>query len=130
MFTLELIDDTYGIARLEPSADDPRWARGPGLVSVTRTPEELSVVCPDRRIPPEVTAERGWSVFRVAGQLDFALTGVIHALTEPLAEARIGVFVLSTYDTDYLAVREAERARATERLTQAGHWVEAPTRRG
>lgn len=118
--SLTLLDGTYGIARLEPSDPTPGWATGVGFVSTTRTEEELSVMCRDASIPPDVTAERGWRLLRVAGTLDFSLTGIVHALTGPLAEAGISVFVVSTFDTDYLAVREPACDRAVECLTGAG----------
>lgn len=122
--SLIVLDGSYGIARLDPAEPTPGWAWGPGFVSVTRTPEELSILCRDARIPEAVTAERAWRLLRVAGTLDFSLTGVVHGLTGPLAAAGISVFVVSTYDTDYLAVRAATLDAATERLRRAGYTVE------
>lgn len=120
---LMLLEGSYGIARLDPADPTPGWAWGPGVVSVTRTPEEQSILCRDARIPPEVTAERAWRLLRVGGTLDFSMTGVVHGLAGPLADAGISVFVVSTYDTDYLAVRAATLDVATERLRRAGYTV-------
>lgn len=82
--------------------------------SITRTPHELSVVCAEDDLPPSVESEveRDWRAFEVVGPLAFGLTGVVSGLTAPLAEAGIGVFVISTYDTDYLLVKAVDHVRA------------------
>jgi len=92
--------------------------------SVTRTIDEVSVVGPEP--VPNARVEGPWRAFRVAGVLDFSLTGVLHALTGPLADADISVFVQSTFDTDYILVREEATAAAMDAWTAAGHVVLAP----
>ena len=87
---------------------------------VTRTPDEYSIVCQDQLVPGHVRAERGFVAFRVAGAIDFAATGVLSALTAPLAAARISLFAISTYDTDYLLVRSVDADRAAQALSGAG----------
>ena|SRR5439155_6590242 len=120
---LDLLAPPLAIVRLAPDADVPVWAdRGP-LTSVTRTPSELSVVCAQEHVPPEVECERGWRALVVAGPLDFSLTGVLAALAQPLAEAEVPIFALSTYDTDYVLVREPQLDAAIEALAAAGHEV-------
>lgn len=104
----------------------PPWATGGSWWSVTRTADELSVVCPTDRVPAGVRAEGPWRAFAVAGPLDFALTGVLSALTAPLARAQVPVFTVSTFDTDYLLVRGADAERATAALTAAGHRLAIP----
>ena len=100
---LELLPDTLGVARLEPQAPVPHWAAGvEGFCSITRTDAELSIVCGEAAIPPEVKAQRDFACLRVAGPLDFSETGILAALTTVLARAGISVFTVSTYDTDYL----------------------------
>ena len=89
--------------------------------SICRSPYELSVVCEERLVPDGVRCERGWSAIRVAGTLDLSLIGVLASLAQPLAEARIGLFTVSTYDTDYLLVREKKLDAAIEVLKAAGH---------
>jgi hypothetical protein len=116
------------VARLEPGAEVPAWASldagDPGaFVAVVRTPAELSIVCADARVPGDVRAERGWRALEVAGPLDLALTGVLAALTAPLAEAGVAILAIATYDTDYLLVRSAELADAVQALRGAGHRV-------
>ena len=103
----------------------PGWARG-DFVSITRTPEELSVVCAETALPADAPqAELGWRALQVAGPLNFELTGILSSISEPLADAEISLFALSTYDTDYVLVREADLERAIEALEGAGHSVYA-----
>jgi hypothetical protein len=120
---LTTLDDLYAIVRLDPDAGVPEWAYGGPFWSVTRSDSELSVVCRQDDVPAGARAERGWIAFRLAGPLDFTLTGVVASLSTPLAEARVPIFVLSTFDTDYLLVREGDRARSVEALRAAGHDV-------
>ena len=112
-----------GIVRLGPADSVPQWAQRGCFQSVTRTTEELSIVCDSHDIPAEVAAERDWSCLCVAGRLDFALTGVLASLAEPLAKAGISIFVVSTYDTDYVLVRTRALADAVAALRNAGHDV-------
>jgi len=104
----------YAIARLDAEAALPQWAETgpPGVISITRTPDECSVLAPEQRVPPDVRAERGFAAFMVEGPLDFALTGVLAQLTARLADAGIPVFVISTFDTDWLFVRETHAEAA------------------
>lgn len=120
---LSVVAERFAIARLDAGARLPAWA-GPGpLVSVTRTPDELSIVCPEARVPAGVPCERGFSCLRVRGPLPFSETGVLASLASPLAEAGVSLFALSTYDTDYLLVPEADLERALAALAGAGHRV-------
>lgn len=121
--TLSVIKGKMAICRLAPDAAFPQWASGGGFLSVTRTDDELSVVCPQTAVPEEIRADRGWRCLKVAGPLDLALTGVLASLTNPLAEARINIFAISTFDTDYLLVKEENLARAIGVLTESGHRV-------
>ena len=115
---LDVLPGVFAVCRLDPGADTPKefW-------SVTRTADELSVICAEEAVPEGARAERGWRALRVAGLLDFALTGVAAALTAPLAAAGISVLPVATFDTDYLFVREESLARALLALTAAGHTV-------
>ena len=121
---LYALDDLYAVVRLEPDADIPLWARTGHFWSVTRSDAELSVVCRQEQVPADASAERGWCAFEVAGPLDFSLTGVVASLVAPLAEAEIPLFVISTFETDYLLVREHDLHRSVEALTSAGHSVD------
>ncbi|MGH9870715.1 MAG: ACT domain-containing protein [Candidatus Polarisedimenticolia bacterium] len=121
--TLELLPGACAVARLGPGAEVPRWAGGGPFVSITRTGDELSIVCPEAAVPHDVTAQRGFRCLRVVGPLDFGVVGVLASLTGPLARAGISIFTVSTYDTDYLLLRESDLERAAATLTEAGHTV-------
>ena len=110
--------------RLDPDADLPDWVRGGHFWSVTRSDAELSIVCAENDVPADASAERGWRAFEVAGPLDFSLTGVVSSLVGPLAEADVPIFVLSTFETDYVLVHEPDLARAVAALAAAGHTVD------
>ncbi|MFI5612847.1 ACT domain-containing protein [Amycolatopsis sp. NPDC051903] len=110
-------------AAVAPGLLDPA---GPGLVSVTRTPEELSVICPTGREPAGGTVEHGWRLMSVRGPLEFTLTGVISALASELAAAGVALFSLSTFDTDHILVRAVELDRAVAAFRDAGHEVALP----
>jgi hypothetical protein len=113
----------FAVCRLAAGAAVPPWAtRGP-LWSVTATAGELSVVCREEAVPAGVRHAGGWRALAVAGPLDFALVGVVASLTAPLAAAGVSVFVVSTFDTDVLLVREERLAEALAALAAAGHRV-------
>jgi hypothetical protein len=104
------------ICRFAPDSALPAWVLHDSAEfwSITRTPHELSVVCSEDDLPPSVDehVERGWRAFAVVGPLPFELTGVVSGLTAPLAAAGIPVFVVSTYDTDYLLVKAVDFVQA------------------
>lgn len=110
------------VYRLAPDAPLPSWATTGTFWSITRTPEELSVISEEQEIA-DVRSEGGWRSLRIQGPLSFTLIGVLAALIQPLADAEVGVFVCSTFDTDYLLVKAADLPRATEVLVGAGHEV-------
>ena len=119
--TLSLLSGSFGICRLEPEATIPDWANAGDFMSITRTSDELSIVCAGANVPEGVKADCGWRCFKVEGPLDLSLTGVLASLVSPLAEARINIFAISTFDTDYLLVKEEKISRATEVLIRSGH---------
>ncbi len=121
---LELLPHIYAVCRLDNNAPVPAWAtRGP-FCSVTRTAGELSLVCPEHRIPDGVTKNGGWQVLKVEGLLDLSLTGVLASLTGPLAREGISVFALSTYDTDYVLVKKEQLEKTIQILGTEGYEVE------
>ncbi|MFP3854338.1 MAG: ACT domain-containing protein [Anaerolineales bacterium] len=123
--TLELLNASFDVVRLEPDMDITAWATNGPLASITRTSEELSILCLDASVPKSVKAERGFRCFQVQGPLDFTEVGVLASLAQPLAEAGVSIFVLSTFDTDYLLVRGSDLPLAQDALVEAGHSVEA-----
>lgn len=122
--TLALLPELFAVCRLQPQAPLPDWVAGP-FFSVTRTADELSIVCLQALLPAEVQAERNWRCLKVLGPLDFSLVGILASLSAALAEARISLFALSTFDTDYLLVKSAALQPALLALQRAGHSVSA-----
>lgn len=121
---LRTLPDSYAIVRLHPGAELPDWVDKGPFRSVTRTDNEVSVVCRDRDVPVGESAEPGWRVLEVLGPLDFSLTGVVASLVDPLVKAEISIFVISTFETDYVLVRAADLDDAVEALELAGHEVD------
>jgi len=121
--TLELLTGGYAVVRLDAGEPLPAWASGGPFVSVTRTDAELSVVCPQAAVPAAARAERGWRCLRVRGPLGFGMTGILASLAGPLASSGVSIFVVSTYDTDYLMVQERDLDRGVDALARAGHTV-------
>lgn len=120
---LEKIPGTYTVCRLDPSTVIPAWAQQGTFFSVTRTADELSIVCEKQFAPREVRAEGTWGALRVVGTLDFALTGIMASIADPLGAAKISLFAIATFDTDYILVSEDKMDAAAKALTQAGHQV-------
>jgi len=125
---LLLWSETLSICRLGGDAPIPEWALTGGFSSITRTAQELSVVCPQDQVPPGIQKRDGWKALQVEGPLDFSLTGVLASLTEPLAKEGISVFAISTYDTDYLLVREEQLKGAIQALRGEGYEIEKSSR--
>lgn len=121
---LSLLRDTLAICRLGAGEPVPAWAWTGEPASVTRTRDELSVVCRADAVPDGVPRETGWRCLRVEGPLDFGLTGILAALTAPLAASGIPVFAVCTYDTDYVMVKAESLERAAQALRAAGFRVE------
>ncbi|GAA1475563.1 hypothetical protein GCM10009623_00090 [Nocardioides aestuarii] len=116
-------DESLAVVRLGAGSEVPDWATSSTLLSVTATAEETSVVCAAAAVPPRATSEGPFTAFRVAGTLDFALTGVLSGLLAPLADAGVSVFTISTYDTDWVLVPVARADEAAALWTDAGHPV-------
>jgi hypothetical protein len=112
---LVLLPERMAICRLASNAPVPAWPTG-DFVSVTRTNEELSIVCMENAVPDKVRCERGWRLLRVAGTMDLSAVGVLAGLTAPLAAAGVSIFAISTFDTDYVLVRENDLVRALQAL--------------
>lgn len=122
-YPLRIMSAIYGVARLSPEAELPAWAREGELWAAVRTRDELSIVCEERYIPPEVRAEKGWSALQVEGPLDFSLLGVLASLSGVLSDAGVSIYALSTYDTDYILFKESAMERALAALRGAGYMV-------
>jgi len=113
----------FAVARLPAHAPIPDWASGPAFVSITRTEAALSIVCAESAIPDGVRAERQLACFEVEGPLDFSEVGVLASIARPLANAGISIFVVSTFDTDYIFVAASALQMAIRVLTADGYDV-------
>lgn len=121
---LSLLPEQLTVCQLAPDASIPAWTAGSAsFLSITRTPEELSIVCPASLVPDSVKQVSGWRAFKVEGPLDFSLTGVLSSLAGPLAQAGLSIFTLATYNTDYVLVKADQVGAATKALQAAGHVV-------
>ena len=121
--TLSLLKGRFAVCRLAPGHEVPAWASGGAFASITRTGDELSVVCAEGAVPEGTRCERGWRILRIEGPLNFELTGILASVGAPLAAAGVSIFAVSTFDTDYVLVREETVERAIAALGAAGHGV-------
>ena len=120
---LTLLPERFAISRLAADSAVPEWATQGSFFSVTRTGDELSVVCELSFVPIGVQSQPGWRVFKVHGPFVLSEIGVLSALAAPLAEAKISLFAISTFDTDYLLVASAALSAAIAALEGAGHTI-------
>jgi hypothetical protein len=119
-----LLPGNYAISQLGSQVALPDWALVGDYWAVVRTTEELSLVCRSEQVPEGVRCEKDWRILKVKGPLDFSLVGLLASLTGILAEAGVSVYAISTYNTDYVLVRQAQLAAALEALQQAGFHLE------
>ena len=122
---LTLLPDTFAIVRLPPTDDVPKWATAP-FVSITRTADELSIVCRETAVPAGSHADRGWQCLKLAGPIPLKTVGVASEFTSLLAKAGVSVFLISTFDTDYLLVKGDAFEKAADALRGGGHSVRRP----
>ncbi len=120
---LSLLPERFAISRLAAESPIPAWATQGPFFSVTRTGDELSVVTELSRVPVGVQSQPGWRVLKVHGPFVLSEIGVLAALAMPLAEAKISLFAVSTFDTDYLLVASETLAAAVAALERAGHTI-------
>jgi len=111
----------FAICQLPAAQPIPEWAASDQFFSVTRTQEELSIVGPQASVPAEVKADRGWICLKLQGPFPFSQTGVLSSFIGPLSANAIPIFAISTYDTDYVLIKEGFRATALMVLQAAGH---------
>jgi uncharacterized protein len=121
--TLTLLPGGFAICRLAADAGIPAWAAQGDFFSITRTPDELSVVVSEASVPEGVAGDSGWRCFRVEGAMPLSSVGVLASLAGPLARASVSLFAVSTFDTDYLLVKGEAVGRARQALVRAGHAV-------
>jgi uncharacterized protein len=121
---LELLPDTLAVCRLDAAAPVPRWAAGPSpFLTVSRTADELSITAVERAVPADARCERGYRALRVRGPLPLNLVGILAAIADPLADAGLSIFAISTFETDYVLVKARDLDVAVRTLEGAGHQV-------
>jgi len=121
-----LLPDDYAVCRLEPGTALPSGLNGGnGVVSVTWTDQEISIICTADKAPAGGIVNTPWRCFRVNGPVNLALTGILASLVNPLADARVNVFAFSTHDTDYVLVPAVRLGEALGAFASAGHRVTA-----
>lgn len=121
--SIERLEGDYAIAQLAADAAIPSWGDGDGFVSISRTDDELSIVCLQRRIPVDVKADRGWCCYKFVGPFAFDETGIALSVIKPLSENGIGIFLVSTFNTDFLLLKTRNAPEAERRLREVGHDV-------
>ena len=119
--TLSILPESLSVCHLSPAAAIPSWAFAGEFFSVTRTVDELSLVCAEAHIPADIQAEKGWRGLKVEGPLDFALVGILARLAGVLAQAEISLFAVSTYETDYILIKADRLPQAVKALSEAGY---------
>jgi hypothetical protein len=121
--SLVVLPQRFAVCRLSGDAAIPTWAAEGEFFSITRTADELSLVCSQDLVPEGILCEREWRCLRVAGTMAFSTVGVVAGLSRPLAEAGIGIFIVSTFDTDYLLAKAQDWPRVIEVLRRQGYTI-------
>ncbi len=120
---LQVVAGEFAVCRLPATEPVPAWAGSGVFSSVTRTADELSILCPAGQVPASVKHEAGWRLLKLQGPFAFTETGILAAVLAPLAAAKIGILATATFDTDYLFVKDRQLDEARHALEAAGHTV-------
>jgi uncharacterized protein len=115
---LLLLPGKYAVCHFDANHPIPAWAQEASFSSISRTPDELSIICPEEKIPGGVLVDNGWRVFKVEGPFGLEISGIVVAVTKPLADAGISILNVSTYETDYLFVQEKNLDTAQKVLSK------------
>ncbi len=117
ILSLKLLKDSFAVCRLNKNEQIPDWALSNSFYSIVKTEDELSIVCLENSVPNNVKQERDWRVLKIEGPLDFSLIGILSKISSILAKEKISIFAISTYDTDYILVKNAEIENAIKALS-------------
>ncbi len=123
ILTMRLYKEKYGVCRLNNDEPIPAWCLASGFFSITRTDDELSIVCEQADIPDSITCENNWRLLKVLGPLDFSLVGILSRISKVLADESISIFAISTYDTDYILLKDKDIDTGVTALTNAGYEI-------
>jgi hypothetical protein len=123
ILTMKLLKEKYGVCRLDKKDLIPAWAQEGEFFSITKTLDELSIVCIEDNIPRDIKCEKDWRILKIEGPLDFALIGILASISTILAQKGISIFAISTYDTDYILVKDSEIDNAIEALVNENYEI-------
>ena len=123
ILTMKLLKEKYGVCRLAKTELIPKWAQDSNFFSITKTSDELSIVCLEDSIPNEIKCEKDWRILKIEGPLDFSLIGILASISTILAQKGISIFAISTYDTDYILVKNKDIDNAIESLIKERYEV-------
>jgi len=123
LLKLVILAERLAVCRLDANAPIPEWAAGECFLSISRTRDELSVICEEHFVPAGVQASRGWRGLKIVGPLDLDLVGSLVSVAVPLAQSNIGILPIGTFETDYILVRDRQLADAIKALRFAGFEV-------
>jgi len=121
--SLCVLEDRLAVVKLPPSPSIPEWAVRGEFFQVSRTPGEMTLVCPEVAVPKSVACQNGWRALRIEGGTELHVPGILSAALSPLAAAGVGIFAFSTYETDIVLVQQADLDKAKVTLEAAGHSV-------
>ena len=113
---LKLLKNKYSVCRLNKYDEIPKWIFNEEFFSITKAEDELSIVCLQDKIKDDVLCERNWKVLKIEGPLDFSLIGILSKISTLMANNNISIFAISTYDTDYILIKEESIDKAIELL--------------
>ena len=120
LLRLVVLPERLAVCRLDAKDPIPEWAVGESFLSISRTREELCIICEDGFVPAGTHASRGWRGFKIEGPLDLDLVGILVSVAVPLAQSNIGILPIATYETDYVLVRDRQLVDAIKALRFAG----------
>ena len=123
ILTMKLLKENYGVCRLDKTESIPEWTQNSDFLSITKTLDELSIVCTQDSIPNNIKCENNWRILKVEGPLDFSLIGIISSISNVLAQQKISMFAVSTYDTDYILVKDKDIDNAIASLSIVGYEI-------
>lgn len=118
--SISVFSDKYGVCRLDTHEEIPSWAKEGEFYSITKTRDELSVICLEKNIPASIRCERDWRIMKMEGPLDFSEIGILTGMITPLAQNGISILAVSTFDTDYVLVKNDKLADARRVLEKTG----------
>jgi len=118
ILTMKLLKEKYGVCRLNKNKLIPEWAQNSDFFSITKTCDELSIVCSQDDIPNDIQCEKDWKILKIEGPLDFSLIGILASISTILAQKGISIFAISTYDTDYILVKNKHIRNAIDSLVK------------